>query len=118
MGKVYPEGTIVTGGLSKDRSSGGYRLGVGIFPREGKGLLGDVLKVAGSTYSCVAAPIQHAAVVAYSADDRVEAHVRDCARVNAMVGRILASLFASLPEVETTTPRGSFYLFVDFNAWE
>ena len=28
----YPEGTIVTGGISKDRSMGGYRLGVGILP--------------------------------------------------------------------------------------
>ena len=63
MGKVYPEGTIVTGGLSKDRSCGGYRLGVGIFPKEPRLLMTDVLKYAGSTYSCVAAPIQFAALL-------------------------------------------------------
>jgi aspartate aminotransferase len=75
MGEVYPEGTIVTGGLSKDRSSGGYRLGVGVFPRGEARLLGNVLKIAGSTYSCVAAPIQHAAVTAYSLDEDLESHV-------------------------------------------
>ena len=48
--KVYPEGTIVTGGLSKDRSCGGYRFGVGIFPKEPKRLNDDAVKIAGSTY--------------------------------------------------------------------
>ena len=43
MGEVYPEGTIVTGGLSKDRGAGGYRVGVGIFPAREKQLLSDVL---------------------------------------------------------------------------
>ncbi|MCZ6603466.1 MAG: aminotransferase class I/II-fold pyridoxal phosphate-dependent enzyme [Planctomycetota bacterium] len=113
--KVYPEGTIVTGGLSKDRSCGGYRLGVGIFPKEPKELIEDVLKIAGSTYSCVAAPIQHAAIVAYSMDDSVEDYVRDCRELNALVGRKASALFAEIPGVEVTVPRGAFYLYVDFN---
>ncbi len=33
MGKIYPEGTFVTNGLSKDRSAGGYRLGHCILPK-------------------------------------------------------------------------------------
>ncbi len=113
--KVYPEGTIVTGGLSKDRSCGGYRLGVGIFPKEPKELIEDVLKIAGSTYSCVAAPIQHAAIVAYSMDDSVEGYVRDCRELNALVGRKVSSLFGAIPGVEATEPQGAFYLYVDFN---
>src|SRR5690606_23859830 len=31
---LYPEGAFVTNGLSKDRSAGGYRLGVCILPDE------------------------------------------------------------------------------------
>jgi len=27
MGKIYPEGTFVTNGLSKSHAAGGYRLG-------------------------------------------------------------------------------------------
>lgn len=80
MMTTYPEATIVTGGLSKDRSCGGYRLGVGIFPAEPRQLIENVLKVAGSTYSCVAAPVQYAALAAYSPNGEVEAYMRDCSR--------------------------------------
>jgi len=116
MARVYPEGTIVTSGLSKDRSCGGYRVGVGLFPRKATPLIDGVLKVAGSTYSCVAAPIQHAAVAAYSPDPIVEAHVSDCRGVNRVVGRYMAGRLAEIPGVSVTTPRGAFYLLVDFNA--
>lgn len=117
MAVVYPEGTIVTGGLSKDRSCGGWRLGVGVFPSDSGDLLSDALKVAGSTYSCVAAPIQHAAVVAYAMDDPVVDHMETCRRINATVGRRAAELFGRLPGVRTTVPGGGFYLFVDFNEY-
>ena len=115
MMKVYPEGTILTGGLSKDRSSGGYRFGVGVFPNEPKELLADVIKIAGSTYSCVAAPIQYAAIEAYSCNDRVEQYVRDCRAVNALAGRTVSTRLAEIDGVRTTTPGGAFYLYVDFN---
>ena len=118
MGAAYPEGTVVTGGLSKDRSCGGWRLGVGILPQGSDALMENLLKVAGSTYSCVAAPIQHAALVAYSDDLSVRDHMEACRRVNAAVGRVAADLFAALPEVETSTPEGGFYVFVDFCAYE
>jgi len=114
MGAVYPEGTLVTGGLSKDRSAGGYRVGVGVFPAGEDGVLASVLKIAGSTYSCVAAPLQHAAVKAYSLDEDVEAHIRDCAAVNAIVGKETAELFCAGGS-ETRAPQGAFYLFVDWS---
>ncbi|GMR24647.1 MAG: hypothetical protein BMS9Abin37_3225 [Acidobacteriota bacterium] len=115
MGKVYPEGTIVTGGLSKDRSLGGYRFGVGIFPEKPEELVQDILKLAGATYSCVAAPIQYAAIEAYSGSDEVEEHIRDCRTVNALVGRNMAARIRDIPGVRTTEPKGGFYLYVDFN---
>jgi len=116
MARVYPEGTIVTSGLSKDRSCGGYRVGVGLFPRRTTQLIDGVLKVAGSTYSCVAAPIQHAAVAAYSDDPIVEAHVSDCREINRVVGRYMAAQLAKIPGVSATTPGGAFYVLADFNA--
>ncbi len=115
MMNAYPEGTVVTGGLSKDRSAGGYRLGVGVFPEGSDELVRSVLKVAGSTYSCVAAPIQHAALVAYRPDKRVERHMGACRRVNAAVGRTIHGMIREIPGVRTSDPRGGFYLLLDLN---
>jgi len=118
MGEVFPEGTIVTGGLSKDRSSGGYRFGVGIFPEGQKGLIADIIKVAGSTYSCVAAPIQYAALEAYSMSNAVESHITDCKEINALVGKYTTTMFSRVPGVKTSKPEGGFYLLTDFNEYK
>lgn len=112
---VYPEGTVVSTGLSKDRSCGGYRLGAGIFPARAHELFRSAVAVAGSTFSCVAAPIQHAAVEAYSGSTAVEDYIRSCRSVHAVVGGVAATMFNALPGVRSTTPRGAFYLYVDFN---
>ncbi len=118
MGKIYPEGTIVTGGLSKDRSAGGYRLGVGVFPQDQQNLMKNALKIAGSTYSCVAAPIQYAALEAYSENEAVEDHIRYCREINAAVGKYVYNLFSKIPGVKTSKPYGGFYLLVDFNGFK
>jgi aspartate/methionine/tyrosine aminotransferase len=115
MGRIYPEGTLVTGGLSKDRSSGGYRFGVGIIPKGAQELTDDILKVAGSTYSCVAAPIQYAAIEAYSGSEKVERYIRNCAAINAVVGKQTAALLNEIPGVHCAIPQGAFYIYVDFN---
>ena len=115
MARVFPEGTVVTGGLSKDRSCGGYRLGVGVFPEKSSELIESVLKVAGSTYSCVSSPIQHAAIAAYSPNPIIDKYMQDCRSVNALVGRKMAALLNAIPGVSTTVPFSGFYLFVDFN---
>ena len=117
MAAVYPEGTIVTGGLSKDRSSGGYRFGVSIMPEDADALTNNILKVAGSTFSCVAAPIQYAAIEAYAGNGKVERHIRDSAKVNGMVAREMASLLSEIPGVKFTSPDGGFYFYLDFNEY-
>ncbi|MFQ5701348.1 MAG: pyridoxal phosphate-dependent aminotransferase [Acidobacteriota bacterium] len=115
MARIYPEGTIVTGGLSKDRSCGGYRFGLAITPRGATELAAGLLKVAGSTYSCVAAPIQYAAMEAYSGKPEVEDHIRDCTKLHALAGRKMSSMLSRIEGVRTTVPHGAFYLYVDFN---
>lgn len=114
MATIYPEGTIVTGGLSKDRSAGGYRLGVGIFPNNKK-LINDILILAGSTYSCVASPIQYAALEAFSLDPEIENYIQHCAQIHQAVGHIVSRRLNNIPGVKATVPHGAFYLFVDFN---
>ena len=117
MGKVYPEKTIVTGGLSKDRSAGGYRMGVGIFP-DNKSFIEDILKIAGSTYSCVAAPIQYAAIVAYSQDPDIEDYISDTAEVHSLIGDMATTRLNNIEGIHASIPRGAFYLLVDFNDYK
>jgi len=117
MGKVCPERTIVTGGISKDRSAGGYRFGVGIFPNDNE-LIKDVLKIAGSTYSSVPAPIENACITAYSMDDDIQSYIHDCTRIHEAFGTRTSALLNEIPGIQATSPAGAFYLYVDFNSFD
>ncbi len=114
----YPEGTVVTGGLSKHLSLGGWRLGVAVVPpgQEGRQLMQAMQSVASEIWSCVAAPIQYAALVAYSNDPDIEAYIRVCAGVHRARTRHLHRALEALG-VDCAPPDGGFYLYPDFGAW-
>ncbi len=115
LASVYPEGTIVTGGLSKDQSCGGYRLGVGIFPRQATSVIEAAVTMAGSTYSCASAPVQYAALEAYANNPAIDDYVGDCARVNKLACRTMLTQLSDIPGIRATTPNGAFYVLVDLN---
>jgi len=114
----YPEGTIVLGGLSKHLSLGGWRLGLAILPagRAGEALRRALQNIAGSIWSSVAAPIQYAAMAAYSDDPGIDAYIDACAAMHAIRTR---HLYEQVIEagVSCAEPAGAFYLFPSFNAW-
>ena len=112
-GPVFPEGTIVTSGLSKHLSLGGWRLGVALVPRARAGLFERLCHVASETWSCAAAPVQRAAVEAYAGHADVEAHIRDCTAIHALVNRRLADGLRALG-VDCPLPQGGFYAWPDF----
>jgi aspartate/methionine/tyrosine aminotransferase len=118
FGKYYAEGTIVTGGLSKDLSLGGWRFGVAIVPptKGGRALARALTTLATNVWSCVAAPIQHAALVAYSGDPEIEEYVRTCSRMHAIRTRYLYDLMVRLG-VPCVEPAGGFYIFPCFDTW-
>ena len=64
----YPEGTVISSGLSKWCGAGGWRLGTLIFPKELKIIHDSVRSLASETFTSVSAPIQYAAVKAYTED--------------------------------------------------
>ncbi len=66
IASYYPEGTIVTAGLSKWCGAGGWRLGTAAFPEKLETLVNYMSIIASETYTSVGAPIQHAAVQAFS----------------------------------------------------
>ena len=112
-GPVWPEGAIVTTGLSKHLSLGGWRVGVALVPKARSGLFGALRHIASETWSCVAAPVQHAAVEAYRGHADVETHVADCTAIHAAVTGHLARGLERLG-VDCPAPRGGFYAWPDF----
>jgi aspartate/methionine/tyrosine aminotransferase len=114
----YPEGTVVLGGLSKHLSLGGWRFGVAILPagRTGEALRRALHNIAGSIWSCVVAPVQYAALVAYSNDPEVNEYIDQC---TCMHGSRTRYLFDRLVEagIPCTEPQGAFYVFPSFKKW-
>lgn len=118
MGALYPEGTVVTGGLSKDLSLGGWRIGVAIVPptKAGRALAKALTNVATNLWSCVAAPVQYAAMVAYSGDPDIEEYVQMCTRMHSIRTRFLYQVMDRLG-VQCVEPSGAFYIFPCFDKW-
>lgn len=117
LARYYPEGTLVTGGLSKWCGAGGWRLGVMHVPEALAGnLMPRLLGVASETWSCVASPVQHAAEVAYHFGPDVQAYVEGERRVLSHIGTRAAERLNNAG-VATAAPEGGFYLFPDFAGW-
>lgn len=111
----FPEGAIVTTGLSKHLSLGGWRLGVGIIPRAIEGLHERLVQIASETWSCVSTPVQYAAIDAYKRHDDVEQYIQQCRTihqvVNTYIGDHLNHMGFSCPK-----PTGAFYTWPDFSS--
>ena len=116
--QFYPEGTIVTGGMSKAFSAGGWRLGYAALPatEAGARLLAAARALASELWSSAATPIQQAAVVAFAFDGEMERYVRRSARIHAhAASRLHAALVAA--GAICPRPAGAFYLYPDFAPW-
>ena len=115
IARYYPEGTIVSGGLSKWCGAGGWRLGTFTFPPALRWLLDAMANVASETYTSTSAPIQYAAVRAFSGGAEIEAYLEQ-ARVilGALAGYAVRKLRGA--GIAVHSPQGAFYLFPDFSA--
>ncbi len=116
--RFYPEGTIVTGGLSKAFSAGGWRLGYAALPagEAGAQVMRAVQAIASEVWSSATTPVQEAAVLAYSQNADLETYVRRSARLH---GHITGRLYATFQQLGVPCPRpaGAFYLYPDFAPW-
>jgi aspartate aminotransferase len=110
----YPEGTIVTTGLSKWCGAGGWRLGVAILPDELCGEFRDtLLGIASETYSCATLPVQKAACEAYRWTAQTRDYLAHQRRLLAGIGQLTAQQLIGAG-VDLHPPTGAFYLFPDF----
>jgi aspartate aminotransferase len=106
----YPEGTIVTSGLSKGHSAGGYRLGLLAAPQGMGKVIKTLAGMVSETYSSVSAPIQYAAVKAFSGDPEILKYTQNCTRVHQAAGDYLWNRFTKMG-LGCVKPEGAFYLF-------
>jgi aspartate aminotransferase len=114
IARFYPEGTIVSAGLSKWCGAGGWRLGTFLFPRQLRWLLDAMATVASETYTSTSAPIQYAAVRAFEGGLEIEHYLRDSRRLlNALCREACKRMQAA--GIDVQVPRGAFYLFPDFS---
>jgi len=109
----YPEGTILTTGLSKHLSLGGYRLGFAFVPKKLHQVYESLIRVASETWSCVAAPIQYAVRAALRKDPAIEEYIRTCTRIHHLVGEYVRDTILALG-IEYPGLEGAFYQYPDF----
>lgn len=111
----YPEGTIVSSGLSKWAGAGGWRLGTFLFPPQLRWLLDGMAVVASETFTTTSAPIQHAAVRAYQGGAEIDEYLHGCRRILSALGPAVAERLRKAG-CEVPEPEGGFYLFPDLSA--
>ncbi len=117
IAEYYPEGTIISTGLSKWAGAGGWRLGVFVFPKNLRYVLDAMSIIASETYTSTSAPIQYAAVEAYKGNESIELYLKNSRKILKAVGLYM---FNNLTKIGVTMPKpeGGFYLFPNFNKWK
>ena len=115
--QFYPEGTIISTGLSKWCGAGGWRLGLFAFPEELHWLRDGMAAVASETFTSTSAPIQYAAVRAFEGGDEIDNYLRQSRRVLRSLGTFCAKRLQAA-KINVDVPEGAFYLFPGFPFYE
>jgi len=111
ISNFYPEGTIVSTGLSKWCGAGGWRLGFFAIPNQLKEFKNSLKILCSESFTSVSAPIQHAAVEAYNGDHST--YLTAVKKILCFTGNyVYENLKSNM--INVTKPEGGFYLFPEF----
>jgi len=115
--EFYPEGTIISSGLSKWCGAGGWRLGTFLFPNELIPLQQEMAALASEVFSCVSAPIQYAACEAFENDELNQQYL---SHSNIILKQISDLVIQSFQQTEITChrPNGGFYVYPSFQNYK
>jgi aspartate aminotransferase len=113
VARFYPEGTILSSGLSKWCGAGGWRLGTFTFPKNLDWLLEAMASIASETYTSVSAPIQYAAVHAFRGGVAMERYLWHARRILSTLGQMCQKILVDAG-LRVHPPEGGFYLLLDF----
>ena len=111
VSNFYPEGTIVSSGLSKWCGAGGWRLGFFGIPKQLKELKNSLKILCSESFTSVSAPIQYAAIEAYEGDH--SDYLNRVRKILSFTGNYVYEILKS-NVVNITKPEGGFYLFPEF----
>lgn len=114
IARYYPEGTIISSGLSKWCGAGGWRLGTFIVPRALEWLVKAMATVSSETFTATSAPIQYAAVRAFNGGVSIERYLWQSRRVLAALGARVHQQLSGLG-LDMAPLDGGFYAFPDFS---
>ena len=107
----YPEGTIISSGLSKWCGAGGWRIGNLVFPKELSFIKDNIRYVASETFTSVSAPIQYAAIKAYS--ENHSQYLKQSRTILETIGNYIHKELSTVG-VKCQKPQGGFYMLCDF----
>ncbi|ELT91252.1 hypothetical protein CAPTEDRAFT_214481 [Capitella teleta] len=113
LAKFYPEGTIISSGMSKWASAGGWRLGYHMYPSQLSALYTAVKSAASHTYSCAPAPVQYAVAQGLQETEEVDAYIKHTTRIMRLVGEFCHKELTSIG-VKVTKPTAGYYIFPNF----
>ena len=112
ISSFYPEGTIVSTGLSKWCGAGGWRLGFFAIPKHLNEIKNSLKILCSESFTSVSAPIQYAAIQAYQGDH--SEYLNNIKKILSFTGNYVYENLKS-NVVNITKPEGGFYLFPEFN---
>ena len=111
ISNYYPEGTIVSSGLSKWCGAGGWRLGFFAIPKQLKEFKESLKILCSESFTSVSAPIQYAAIEAYKGDH--SDYLSTAKKILSFTGNYVYKNLKS-NNVNIAKPEGGFYLFPEF----
>jgi len=111
ISNFYPEGTIVSTGLSKWCGAGGWRLGYFAIPNQLKDLKNALKILCSESFTSVSAPIQYAAIEAYNGDHST--YLTNVKKILSFTGNYVYENLKS-NVINITKPEGGFYVFPEF----
>ena len=114
MAKFYPEGTIISSGISKWAGAGGWRLGYMIFPRQLELLFESMCATASETYTSVCAPVQFAAIKAMQGSSDIQKYLKASRFILKQLGERCSSILRNAG-IKLYDPTAGFYLWIDFS---
>ncbi len=117
VARYYPEGTIISNGLSKWCGAGGWRLGFFSFPPALSWLHNAMTVVASETFTATAAPIQYAAVTAFDGGPFLDEYLITARKVLKLILQYVSHRF-DLLKITYPHPQGAFYIFPDFGYYK
>ena len=111
ISNFYPEGTIVSTGLSKWCGAGGWRLGFFAIPKKLEKLKNSLKILCSESFTSVSAPIQYAAIEAYNGDH--SEYLNKVKKILSFTGNYVYENLKS-NNINIAKPEGGFYLLPEF----